>query len=543
MTNQLTSDPNQAAPKPSAWSPFRHKAFTILWVSTVASNIGTWMHDVGAGWLMTELSSSPSIVSLVQASTTLPVFLFALLAGAIADIVDRRRMLIAINMAMATAGALMATLVAAGLMTPILLLLFTFVFGTGAAFMAPAWQAIVPSLVSRADLSAAVSLNSMGINISRAIGPALAGVIIVSIGLAAPFIINALSFIGIVLALLWWKPPPKNASGLPPEHVFGAMRAGVQYAMNSGPLKQTLVRAAGFFLCASAYWAMLPLIAKDVLGGGASLYGVLLGSVGAGAVAGAFAMPAIRRKLGPDKTVAAGALGTAAVLALFAVAPMPAFAAIAAAVGGIAWIAVLSTLNVSAQTALPDWVRARGLSIFLTVFFGSMALGSLIWGQIATATSIETALLLAAAGAVVAVPLTWRAKLARGEALDFSPSMHWPAPIVTGDPVAEDRPVIIQITYTIRPEDREPFAEAMQEMAAARRRQGAFGWRLMQDAALPERFVEIWHEASWINHLRHHERVTVSDKAIQDSVHAMHQEAELPRVEHFVAPITTKASE
>lgn len=527
-----------AAPteSPSAWAPFGQAAFAVLWTATVLSNVGTWMHDVGAGWLMTELSPSPLLVAAVQAATTLPVFLFALVAGAVADIVDRRRLLILVNALMACAATGLAVLVTADLASPMALLVFTFLLGTGAAFMAPAWQAIVPRLVPREQLSAAVTLNSMGINISRAIGPALAGFLIVALGIAAPFALNALSFIGIIAALLWWRPPAVPARPLPPERIGPAIRAGLRYAVNSRPLRATLLRAAGFFLFASAYWALLPLIVREVLSGGPTLYGILLACVGAGAVAGALALPMIKRRLGPDRTVAAGTLGTAVTLALFAVAPNPIVAGAASTLAGLSWIAVLSSLNVSAQTALPDWVRARGLSIFLTVFFGSMAGGSLLWGQVASLAGIPGALIIAAGGAVLAIPLTWRAKLNQGEALNLAPSMHWPAPLVTGDDAAERGPVMIQVSYQIADDRHDEFVALMQDLAQARRRGGGTDWSLMQDAAAPRHFVETWFEASWVDHLRHHERVTGADHALQDRIAALLAGDDPPRVTHFLSP-------
>ena len=520
----------------SAWAPFSHAAFTVLWTATVVSNIGTWMHDVGAGWLMTELSPSPLVVAAVQAATTLPVFLFALVAGAVADICDRRRLLILVNALMAGVAACLALLVAVERVTPGLLLVFTFLLGTGAAFMAPAWQAIVPRLVPREELSAAIALNSMGINVSRAIGPALAGFLIVALGLAAPFAVNAISFVGIIAALLWWRSPSAPARRLPPEQVGSAIRVGLRYAVNSGPLRATLLRAAGFFVFASAYWAMLPLIARDVLDGGPTLYGVLLACVGAGAVGGALVLPMIKGRLGPNRTVAAGAMGTALVLMLFAVVPDPIVAAVASVLAGMSWIAVLSSLHVSAQTALPDWVRARGLSIFLTVFFGAMAGGSLLWGQVASQASIPAALLIAAAGAVLAIPLTWRARLNQGEAMDLAPSMHWPEPVVTDEDAAERGPVMIQVTYDVAQDQREVFVELMRDLARARRRGGGYNWTLMQDSARPERFVETWFEASWQQHLRHHERVTEADRGLQDRIRALHRGDDAPQVAHFLTP-------
>lgn len=533
----MTSITADSKTQPSAMAPFRHPAFTFLWIATVASNIGTWMHDVGAGWLMTELAPSPMLVAMVQAATTLPIFLFALLAGAIADIVDRRRLLIWVNVAMGIAAALMAALVHLQLMTPWLLLAFTFAFGTGTAFIAPAWQAIVPKLVPRENLSSAIALNSMGINISRAIGPALSGFLIVGAGLASPFLVNALSVIGIVAALYWWS-SGTTARTLPPEHVGGAIRAGLRYALYSKPLKATLARAAAFFLFASAFWAMLPLIARDVLEGDATLYGILLTAVGAGAVAGAFLLPSLKKRLSADALVAAGTAGTAAVLLILATAGSQVIAVAAATLAGLSWIAVLSSLNVSAQTALPDWVRARGLSIFLTVFFGSMSLGSLLWGQIASIWSIPTALVIAAVGALVLIPLTRRAHLGQGEALDLTPSMHWPEPVLATD-TTPDGPVMIQVTYKLASTEREAFQALMPALADSRRQGGGYRWSLMQDAAEPAGFVETWWEASWLDHQRHHKRVTEESRKLQERIAALQADETEPVVTHFVMPISS----
>ena len=528
--------------KASAWAPFGYKAFAVLWTATVISNVGTWMHDVGAGWLMTELNPSPAMVAAVQAATALPVFLFALLAGAIADIVDRRKMLILVNVFMAITAALLAVLVATGAMTPILLLAFTFAMGAGAAFMAPAWQAIVPVLVERKDLSSAIALNSMGINVSRAIGPALAGFLIVAVGLEWPFLLNAFSIVIIIAALIWWKPPTLKERALPPEHIGGAIWSGLRYAWNSGPIRATLVRAAAFFIFASAYWAMLPLIARDVLEGGPSLYGILLASVGAGAVLGALILPKIRGKLGTNGSVVFGTVGTAVVLCVFALVQNPIAAAGASALAGLSWIAVLSSLHVSAQTALPDWVRARGLSIFLTVFFGAMAAGSMIWGQIATATSIPTALLVAGGGIALFIPITWMAKLGQGEAMDLTPSSHWPEPVLSEDADESGGPVMIQITYRVHSESRVAFREALAALKTARRRSGAYGWSLMQDAETPDTFVETWFEPSWTAHLRHHDRVTEEDHKLQKRVRDLLAEGEQPSVRHFLTAATKSAA-
>ncbi len=491
------------------------------------------MQDVGAGWLMTELSPSPLVVAMVQTATTLPVFLFALLAGAVADLIDRRILLLVLNLFLGAVSAIMAAFVHLQMMTPALLVGFTFLMGTGAAFMSPAWQAIVPGLVPRTELSSAIALNSMGINISRAIGPALAGVLIVSLGLTAPFVINALSVLGILLALVWWKPEQVPKARLAREHVAGAIAGGIRYTVNSLPLRSTLIRAAGFFLFASAYWAMLPLIARTQLDGGAPLYGILLASIGAGAVIGALLLPRIRSWLGSDLAVIGGSLGTAAVLLLFAMTSTPVIATAASLLAGFCWIVVLSTLNISAQTSLPDWVRARGLSIYLTVFFGSMSLGSLGWGQVASIAGIETALYLAAAGAVIFAFATAGAKLNLGEALDLSPSMHWPAPVPPDGNAEPDGPVQVQVEYVVPAENHSAFRQLMKSLRSARQRSGAYKWSLDQPEETPEYFTESWIEPSWTHHLRHHDRVSQSDRALQDQVAALLRPGTHPAVRHL----------
>lgn len=500
------------------------------------SNMGTWMHDVGAGWLMTTLDSTPNIVAAVQAATTLPVVLFALPAGAIADIVDRRRLLISVNLFMALTAASLALLLMFGAVTPTILLVFTFLLGTGAAFIAPTWQAIIPSLVPRQQLPAAIALNSVGINVSRATGPAIAGFLIVSIGMVAPFALNALSFIGIIAALVWWRPPPVAPSSLPHERFASAMVVGLRYGLNSGPLKATLIRAGAFFMFASALWALLPLIARELLGGDARLYGILLASIGAGAVLAAFALPTIKAHLGPNTSVAAGCAGTAVSLAILAITHDKFVAIGAAALAGVCWTGVLSSLYVSAHVSLPEWVRARGLSIYLIVFFGSMSLGSIIWGQVATLTSIETALLIASVGIAAFIPLTWRAKLNQGDALDLNPSMHWPATSTfEGNANGRGR-VMIQITYKIAEPDRSRFLQLMQELSKSRRRHSAYDWAIVESLETPGTFVETWFEASWVEHMRHHERISMADKVIQDQIRRLHQNDGPPVVRHFMTP-------
>lgn len=404
-------DAARAPPAPSAWRPLRHRTFAVLWGATLLSNIGTWMHDMGAGWLMTSLDPSPVMVALVQAATTLPVFLFSLPAGALADIVDRRRMLLAVQAAMLVLAATLGLIVLGGAVTPALLLAFTFALGTCTAATSPAWNAIVPRLVPHEDFPSAVALNAVSINISRTIGPAIGGALITAFGLAWPFLVNAVSFCAVLAALAWWRTAPRTPTEQPRERLTGALGAGLMHAYASAPLKATLARALAFFIFASAYWALLPLIAQQRLAGDAQLFGTLVACIGAGAVLGAQFLPRLRQRFGPHRVVVAATLATTMVMATLALARQPAIAAGACVLAGASWIAALSTVNVSTQLVLPDWVRARGLALYNTLFYGALAFGSVCWGYVAERLGIPASLLMAATGALAAMALTWRFEL------------------------------------------------------------------------------------------------------------------------------------
>ena len=521
---------------PPRQGAFRHPAFTVIWIATVVSNVGTWMYNAASGWLMVSLDADPLVVSLVQVATSLPMFLFALPAGTLADIVDKRRFLIALEGATTLVSAIFAALVGFGHVTPTLLLLFMFLIGAGGALTAPAWQAIVPELVPPQDLMPAVAANSVGINISRAVGPALAGSIIGLLGIAAPFWVNAISNLSVIGALLWWHAPHMGTSRLPAERFTSAIFTGFRHARHNRHLRATLVRAVAFFLFASAYWALLPLVAHDRLNGGPGLYGVLLGAIGAGAVAGAFLLPWAKAKIGPDLMVAAGTVGTAGALALFGLARSPAVALVASALAGASWIAVLANLNVSAQVALPNWVRGRGLALFVTVFFGTMTLGSAAWGEVASAVGLPLAHLIAAAGALLALPLTWGRKLQTGAGVDLTPSMHWPAPIVTGEIDTDRGPVLVTVEYRLAVEkDREALLSALEKLSHERRRDGAYAWGVFEDSAERLRFLETFLVESWLEHLRQHERVTNADRVLQERIN--HLLAQTPEVRHFISPL------
>lgn len=517
----------------AAWSPFRHKMFTVLWIGTVVSNIGTWMQNAAAGWLMTSVSPSPLHVALVQAASTLPMFLFALPAGALADIVDRRRLLIAMQMAGAGLSILFAVVLVLNLETAEGLLAFIFVAGVAAVLAAPAWQAIVPQLVPSEQLSPAVALNGVGFNISRAIGPALAGLAIAALGIASPFWINAATFLVAIATLVWWR-PQSIADALPPERFGSALRAGLRFARHNRHLRATLVRAAGFFPLASVYWALLPLFARQQIAGGPELYGLLLGAIGTGAVAGAFFLPVVKTRLGADGVLTSATIATALSAVLFAVAHDPVTAFVACVVAGAAWIAAIATLNVSAQVALPAWVRGRGLAVFASVQFAGLAFGSVVWGQVAESLGLPTSHAAAAVGLVVLLPLLRQWRVQTGAGLDLTPSMHWPTPVLAQEVEADRGPVLVTIEYEVAASDRQAFLAAIAKLAHERRRDGAFEWDLYEDSARAGVFVETFKVDSWLEHMRQHHRVTHADRVMQDTVQRFHAQG-APVVRHLIA--------
>jgi len=524
-----------SAPKTASLvAPFRHPAFAVIWSATLVSNVGGWMYSAASGWLMTGLNRDPLIVALVQAASSLPICVFAIPAGALADIFDKRKYLIVVESLYTVLAAIYAAMVGLGLATPVNLLAFTLLIGAAGALTSPAWQAVVPRLVPRDDLAAAIAANSVGVNISRALGPALGGATISAVSIVAPFWLNAISNLGIVGALLWWREGRGPRTLLPAERFGQAILTGLRYACHNVHLRATIMRSVGFFLFASAYWALLPLVARGQIAGGPELYGVLLGVIGAGAVGGAFFLPWLKGRLGTNRLMAFGALGQALAMVLYGLAREPVIALAASLNAGASWIAALATLGVSAQVALPDWVRGRGLALYTTVFFGCLTLGSAAWGEVAEWVGLPVAHFLAAAGAVVAIPLTWRWKLLTGDGLDLSPSMHWPAPI-TSKSIADDRgPVLVTVEYRINPRDRAAFLEAIAKLEHARRRDGAYAWGVFEDTAEEGRMFETFLVESWMEHLRQHERVTKADRVVQDAVDKFHPDGK-PKVTHFVA--------
>ena len=526
---------SEAAPiVTSAWNPLKNGLFRGLWIATIVSNVGTWMQDVGAGWLMTSLSSSPSLVALVEAADSLPIMLLALPAGAIADIVDRRRLLIAAQVYLMVIAAALGLLTWLNVMTPWMLLGFTFALGVGAAMVMPAWAAIVPELVPPEDLPSAIALNSIAINVSRAIGPAIAGVLVAAVGAWLVLVLNALSYIGIIAVLVRWR-RQRRKSSLPAERFVSAIRVGLRFVTHTRALQIVLIRGSAFFVFASATWSLFPLIVRRELGMGPEIYGLLLTCIGIGAVGGALLLPRVRAKFSRDALVAGASTLYAVAALMLGHVQNVALLAVAMLGTGVAWISILSALQVSAQMTLPAWVRARGLAAFVVVFMGGMAFGSILWGQVAARVGIPAALTIAALGMAIAIGLTWRFKLGRHEVLDFTPSSHWPAPVLAELPEPDSGPVMVTIEYRIQPDKRAEFVAAMQSVREMRRRNGAYFWELFHDSADPSRFNECFMDESWVEHLRQHERVSVADREIQQRAKAFMVEGESTKSSHWLA--------
>jgi predicted MFS family arabinose efflux permease len=513
------STPARAPPpaRSSAWAALRHPMFRVIWIGTVISNVGGWASSAAAGWLMTSLNPEPFAVSLVQVVSNLPMFLLALPAGALVDSVDRRRFLIVGELATMLSTMVFAILVSSHRITPTSLLIMTGVTSAAAAVCAPAWQTVVSQLVPKAELPGAVALNSLGINISRAIGPALGGFLVSAFGFGPPFWIDAVSNAGVIAALFRWRQSARR-SNLPRERMGSALRVGLRHARYNPHLSSTLIRTAGFCLSASAYWALLPIATRQQTSGGATLYGVILGTIGVGAAAGALLLPRLKERLGADRLMTLCAAGTALATALFGLARNPGVFLFASALAGVCWIGALSSLNLSAQVALPEWVRGRGLALFVTVMFGALSLGGLLWGKVAALVDTSTALLAAAAAAALSIPLTWQFKLQTGVGVDFTPSEHWPAPITTHEIDRDRGPVMVTVEYRIDPKNRAGFLKVLYRYARERRRDGAYEWRLFEDPAQEGSFVEIFMVDSWLEHLRQHARVTKADRLQEDVV-------------------------
>ncbi|OYX43164.1 MAG: MFS transporter [Rhodobacterales bacterium 32-67-9] len=512
---------------------FRNQTFRMLWIATLASNFGGLVQSVGAAWMMTTLSSSQSMVALVQASVTLPIMIFSLAAGVFADNFDRRRIMLAAQTFMLVVSLTLAVLAYEGLLNAWLLLAFTFLIGCGTALHNPSWQASVGDIVKRDDLPAAVSVNSMGFNMMRSIGPAAGGAIVALAGAAAAFAVNALSYVAIIAALFNWHPSlaPRH---LPREPFGGAFAAGLRYVAMSPNLIRVIVRGFLFGLSAVAIQALLPIVVRDHLQGNAMVYGVLLGSFGFGAVAGALGNAQLRARYHNEHITRIGFLGFASSTAVLAMSGVFAVSALAMFVAGVCWVISLSLFNVTMQLSTPRWVVGRVLALYQTGVFGGMAGGSWIWGTFAETVDVSFALLAAAVMLVVGACVGLVAPLPDSEELNLDPINRFREPPIRLDLTQRSGPIMILVDYEIAQKDVPAFLALMSQRRRIRIRDGAQQWALLRDLENPDMWTETYHVPTWVEYVRHHDRLTHADGGVADRLVAMHKGAGPVRVHRMI---------
>lgn len=533
LTARSDSDSVDTPAPITAMSPFRHPVFRSIWLASTVSNLGGLIQSVGASWMMISLAQSAGMVALVQASFTLPIMLLSLVAGAMADNLDRRKVMLAAQTFMLTMSVALAVCAWTGLITPWLLLTFTFLIGCGGAFNAPAWQASVGDMVPRADLPGAVALNSMGFNLARSVGPAIGGAIVAAAGAAAAFAVNAASYVGLIAVLARWR--PQVIEQLLPRETLGiAVAAGVRYVWMSPAIRTVLARSAVFCIGASAVSALMPLVAKELIGGGPLTFGLLLGAFGVGAVAGAFSTARLRRVMSIEAIVRWAGFGFALAAAVSALSTYLIATMAALMLAGAGWVLTLSTFNVTVQMSAPRWVLARAVSLYQMAAFGGLAGGSWMWGAVAERVGISDALLLASVVMLLCVLIGRFLPLAQTEAMNLDPLRQWTAPDTAVPVQARTGPVVVTIDYVIRQEDVLEFLAAMSERRRIRRRDGALNWTLLRDLADAEVWIERYETPTWLDYIRHNNRLTQHDADIPQRIRALHRGSDAPRVRRMI---------
>ena len=537
-----------ADPTPSGFAPLRIRLFRDRWIASTISSVGTWMQDTAGTWLMTVLTGSPLLIALMQTAASLPVLLLGLLAGATADIFDRRKLIIFWQAWMLGSVAVLAVLTFLGHISPWSLLAFTFLLNVGSAMNNPAWQAIVPELVPRELIPDSVSLNAGSNNLARAVGPALGGLMVaafsrVATGSAWVFALNSLSFAGVIWVLVNWKRVPLFKSALPSERVPASIRTGLRYVMYAPSLRASLVRAFTFTFFVSAIWSLLAVVARDDMHQGALGYGILNGSLGLGAVIAAFTLARVRRRLSADQIIALSTAYDVVTLAVLGLVHRPAIVIPTLVVSGFCWTSTMASLNTSIQISVPAWVQARALGTYLMTFQGGMALGSILWGSIADHTSTPIALLCASGGFALSYPFVRRFCILKGGIPDTTPH-EWkrqPPELVTvpEDDAASSNPeqagpVRISIEYRVPVENYAEFTRAIHKLRRVRLRGGALRWGIYRDATNPTRLNETFIMDSWLDYRRSRERVTAADERVRQQVWALHQDSESPRISYQV---------
>lgn len=516
-----------------ALAPLKDTTFRAIWLASIASNFGGLIQSVAAAWLMTSISRSADMVALIQASTSLPIMLFSLVAGAIADNFNRRQVMLVAQSFMLVVSALLTLCAYLGLITPWLLLTFTFLIGCGTALNNPAWQASVGDMVPRAQLAAAVTLNSIGFNLTRSVGPAVGGVIVATAGAAAAFAVNALSYLPLIYVVARWR-PAVPARTLPRERLATAITAGLRYVAMSPNIEKVLLRSFLFGLMAIAVLALLPLVARDLLGGGAPVFGLLLGAFGVGAIGGAFLSGRLRMQLTSEAIVRLAFLGFGLCAITAALSRMLWLTGAGLFLGGACWVLALSLFNTTVQLSTPRWVVGRALALYQTATFGGMALGSWLWGLAAESQGASWALLIAGALMAVGAGVGLLLPLPQLTTLNLDPLNRWKQPLLALDLQPRSGPIAIMIEYIIRESDVPTFLSTMHDRRRVRLRDGARHWTLMRDLENPEIWIESYHFPTWTEYVRYNYRTTQADAAIGDAIRALHAGSEPPRVRRTI---------
>ncbi|RWL91988.1 MAG: MFS transporter [Mesorhizobium sp.] len=522
----------------SALAPFRNGIFRAVWAASLVSNFGGLIQGVGAAWMMTTIATSSYQVALVQASTTLPIMLFALVAGAIADSFNRRKVMLVAQTFMLVVSALLTLFTWQGWMTPWTLLAFTFLIDSGTALNSPSWQASVGDMVPRAKVPAAVALNSLGFNITRSVGPAIGGVIVAAAGAAAAFAANAVSYIGLIVVLARWKPALPEQT-LPRESLGAAMGAGLRYVAMSPNIAKVLVRGSAFGFSAGAVLALLPLVARDVVKGDALTYGIMLGAFGIGAVGGALISVRLRQLLSSEVMVRMAFAGFALCALNAAVSHNGWQTSAGLLIGGACWVIALSHFNVTVQMSTPRWVVGRVLSIYQTATFGGIALGSWIWGVVADAHGAEIALIAAAVAMLAGAAIGFVLPLPKQTVLNLDPLNRFKEPTLSLDLKPRSGPIAVMIEYIIREDDVPEFLATMAERGRIRRRDGARNWTLARDLENPSVWIEHYHTPTWVEYIRHNRRATHADAVVGERIRALHSGESPPRVRRMIERPTT----
>ncbi len=527
-----SADKPKAAPG-NVLTPLKHPVFRNVWFASMASNFGGMIQSVGAAWLMASIAKEADTVALIQAAVTAPIMLFSLMAGALADTLDRRKMMLTAQSFMLVASVSLAICAWGGVITPWLLILFTFLIGCGSAFNGPAWQASVGEMVPRSDLPNAVALNSMGFNIARSVGPAVGGALVAVIGAAFAFALNALSYIGLIVVLARWKPnrPPQL---LPAEPLATAMGSGIRYVSMSPHLRIVMLRSALFGFAAIAVQALMPLIARDHVTSGPLGYGLLLGAYGVGAVGGAVSSAKLRQRFSIEAVVRCACLFFAAASLLAAFSPYLLLTMAGFLFAGAGWVLALSTFNTSVQMSAPRWVVARSLSLYQMSAFGGMALGAWCWGVAAEGYGIPAALCGAAALLLINLALGFRLPLPQFSGLKLDPLNRFKEPEIAVHIEPRSGPVVITIEYRIRTEDVVAFLRVMAERRRIRKRDGARHWTLLRDLNDPEIWIERYHTPTWLDYIRHNSRITEGDATISEKLRLLHKGPETPKVHRMI---------